>query len=86
MSDRSAKHFFQPLAVGAPQPLREIAFTPSRMLHFFDPSNEKMRSKLPDLIGKCDVLLGNLEDAIASDKKLEARKGLIAAEIGRAHV
>jgi malyl-CoA/(S)-citramalyl-CoA lyase len=79
VSDRSPKHFFQPLAVGAPLPLREIPFTPSRMLHFFDPSNEKMRSKLPDLIGKCDVLLGNLEDAVPSDKKIAARKGLIEA-------
>jgi malyl-CoA/(S)-citramalyl-CoA lyase len=48
------------------------------MIHFFDPSNEKMRAKLPALIGTCDVLLGNLEDAIASDRKVAARKGLVA--------
>jgi malyl-CoA/(S)-citramalyl-CoA lyase len=74
---RSAKHFFQPLAVGAPTPLREVPFKPSRMIHFFDPSNEKMASKIPDIAKKVDVLLGNLEDAIASDNKLAARQGLI---------
>jgi malyl-CoA/(S)-citramalyl-CoA lyase len=47
------------------------------MIHFFDPSNEKMTSKLPDLAPQVDVLLGNLEDAIASDRKEAARAGLI---------
>jgi malyl-CoA/(S)-citramalyl-CoA lyase len=74
---RSAKDFFKPLAIGAPQPVREIQFRPSRMIHFFDPSNPKMAAKLPDLAKQCDVLLGNLEDAIQADKKIEARKGLI---------
>jgi malyl-CoA/(S)-citramalyl-CoA lyase len=36
---RSAKDFFKPMALGAPEPLREIPFKPSRMIHFFDPSN-----------------------------------------------
>ncbi|MBY0278867.1 CoA ester lyase [Candidatus Binatia bacterium] len=74
---RSPKHFFQPLAVGAPTPLREVPFKPSRMIHFFDPSNEKMAAKIPDIAKKTDVLLGNLEDAIAADNKLAARQGLI---------
>jgi malyl-CoA/(S)-citramalyl-CoA lyase len=74
---RSAKDFFKPLAIGAPQPVREIPFRPSRMIHFFDPSNVKMAAKLPDLAKQCDVLLGNLEDAIQADKKIEARRGLI---------
>ncbi len=74
---RSAKDFFQPLAIGAPQPLREIPFKPSRMIHFFDPSNPKMASKVPELAQKCDVLLGNLEDAVQADKKIEAREGLV---------
>ncbi len=75
---RSPKHFFQPLAVGAPEPVREIPFRPSRMIHFFDPSNAKMAAKVPALTEKCDVLLGNLEDAVASDKKEAAREGFIA--------
>ncbi len=82
-SMRSPKHFFAPLAVGAPAPLREIPFLPSRMIHFFDPSNEKMAAKAPDIASKVDVLLGNLEDAVAADKKLAAREGFV--RIAQAH-
>jgi malyl-CoA/(S)-citramalyl-CoA lyase len=78
---RNPKDFFRPLAVGAPAPLREIPFRPSRMIHFFDPSNEKMVAKLPELVGRVDVLLGNLEDAIAADRKEAAREGLV--KVGR---
>ena len=74
---RSPRAFLQPLAIGAPQPLREIPFKPSRMIHFFDPSNPKMAAKVPDIAKKVDILLGNLEDAIQSDKKVDAREGLI---------
>ncbi|HEY8514406.1 MAG TPA: CoA ester lyase [Candidatus Binatia bacterium] len=74
---RSPKDFFKPLAIGAPQPPREIPFRPSRMIHFFDPSNPKMAAKVGDLAKKCDVLLGNLEDAVPSDRKVAAREGLI---------
>src|SRR5438445_5718586 len=74
---RSARDFFKPLAIGAPEPPREIPFRPSRMIHFFDPSNPKMAAKVPDLARQCDVLLGNLEDAIAADKKIDAREGLV---------
>jgi malyl-CoA/(S)-citramalyl-CoA lyase len=74
---RSAKDFFRPLAVGAPEPLREIPARPSRAIHFFDPSNEKMATKVPGMVGKVDILLGNLEDAIKADKKEAARAGLV---------
>jgi len=74
---RSPKDFFKAKAIGAPAPPREIAFRPSRMIHFFDPSNPKMASKIPDLAKRCDVLLGNLEDAIERDNKVAAREGLI---------
>ncbi|MCC7075562.1 MAG: CoA ester lyase [Acidimicrobiia bacterium] len=74
---RSPKDFFRPLAVGAPDPVREIPVRPSRMIHFFDPSNEKMVAKLPDLVPKADVLLGNLEDAISVENKEAARQGLV---------
>ena len=74
---KSPKDFFKPLAVGAPAPLREILFRPSRMIHFFPSSNEKMITKLPDLVPKVDVLLANLEDGVpAADKEL-ARAGLV---------
>ena len=79
---RSPKDFFSPLALGAPEPLSEIPFRPSRMIHFFDPSNEKMRSKIDTIAPKVDVLLGNLEDAVAADNKDAARAGLV--EVGKA--
>jgi len=78
---RSPRDFFKPLAIGAPAPVTEIPVKPSRMIHFFDPSNPKMLAKLPELARTADILLGNLEDAIAADKKVEAREGL--AKIGR---
>ncbi len=74
---RNARDYFQPMALGAPEPMREIPFRPSRMIHFFDPSNAKMAAKVPDMAKKCDVLLGNLEDAIQADNKIAAREGLI---------
>ena len=43
------------------------------MIHFFDPSNEKMAAKVPDMVGTVDVLLGNLEDAVKADNKEAAR-------------
>ncbi len=79
---RHPRDFFAPLALGAPQPPREIPFRPSRMIHFFDPSNERMRSKIPQIAASTDVLLGNLEDAVSADNKDAARKGLV--EVGKA--
>ncbi|MEI7625949.1 MAG: CoA ester lyase [Actinomycetota bacterium] len=74
---RNPRDFFKPLAIGAPQPLTEIPVTPSRMIHFFDPSNEKMRAKLPQMAAETDILLGNLEDAVAVENKESARAGLV---------
>jgi malyl-CoA/(S)-citramalyl-CoA lyase len=78
---KSPRDFFKPLAAGAPDPVTEIPFPPSRMIHFFDPSNEKMRAKVPDMAAKADILLGNLEDAVPVDNKEAARAGLI--EVGK---
>jgi len=78
---RNPRDFAKPLAVGAPEPLLEIPVTPSRMIHFFDPSNEKMAAKLPEIAAKTDILLGNLEDAVAADRKEAAREGLV--RVGR---
>ena len=75
---RSPKDFFAPLAVGAPAPLTQVPARPSRVIHFFDPSNEKMAAKVPSMVGTVDVLLGNLEDAVRADRKLAAREGLVA--------
>jgi malyl-CoA/(S)-citramalyl-CoA lyase len=75
---RSPKDFFAPLAVGAPAPLHEVPTRPSRVIHFFDPGNEKMAAKVPGLVGTVDILLGNLEDAVKADRKVAAREGLVA--------
>ncbi|MCW2616326.1 MAG: putative Citrate lyase, beta subunit [Frankiales bacterium] len=87
---RPAKDFFRPLAVGAPEPLREVPWRPSRMIHFFDPSNPKMVAKVPDIASKVDVLLGNLEDAVQASNKEAARAGLVevarTADLGQAQL
>lgn len=74
---RPARDFFKPLAAGAPAPVTEIPFKPSRVIHFFAPHNEKMVSKLPETISNVDIILGNLEDAIPMTDKKAARDGLI---------
>jgi len=74
---RNLRNFAKPLAIGAPPPLNDIPVRPSRMIHFFDPSNERMAIKVPDIAKKVDVLLGNLEDAIESGNKVAARRGFI---------
>ena len=78
---RHPKDFYSPLAMGAPMPMRSVPARPSRVIHFFDPSNPKMAAKIPDMVGTVDVLLGNLEDAVKADNKEAARAGLV--EIGR---
>jgi malyl-CoA/(S)-citramalyl-CoA lyase len=80
---RNPRQFGSPLAVGAPQPLLDIPFRPSRMIHFLDASNEKMVAKVPDIAAKTDILLGNLEDAVPVDRKEAAREGLV--KVGLEH-
>ncbi len=74
---RNPRNFASPLAIGAPTPPNDVPVRPSRMIHFFDPSNPRMAVKVPDLVPKVDVLLANLEDAIDVGKKVAAREGLI---------
>jgi malyl-CoA/(S)-citramalyl-CoA lyase len=79
---RSPKDFYRPLAVGAPEPVREIPALPSRMIHFFPSSNPKMVGKVPDIAPTVDVLLANLEDGVPASDKEAARAGLV--EVGKA--
>jgi malyl-CoA/(S)-citramalyl-CoA lyase len=76
------RHFFAPLASGAPQPLRELPVRLERMIHFAPPHLEKVRAKVPEMAKEVDVVLANLEDAIPADAKEAARAGAI--EMGRA--
>jgi malyl-CoA/(S)-citramalyl-CoA lyase len=75
---RSPAKFYAPLAIGAPEPYRQLPVRIERMIHFVPPHNEKIRSKIKDIAGQVDVILGNLEDAIPLDSKEAARKGFIA--------
>jgi malyl-CoA/(S)-citramalyl-CoA lyase len=74
---RNPRNFTKPLAIGAPKPWTDIPVRPSRMIHFFDPSNPRMASKIPDIAKKVDILLANLEDAIEIKNKVAAREGLV---------
>ncbi|OJX81920.1 MAG: CoA ester lyase [Magnetospirillum sp. 64-120] len=71
------RKFFEPLAIGAPAPYRELPVKLERMIHFFPPHVEKMRAKAGDMAKNVDVLLGNLEDAIPADAKEAARAGFV---------
>lgn len=74
---RTPARFYAPLAIGAPEPLRQLPVRLERMIHFVPPHNAKIRARLPETIGTVDVLLGNLEDAIAAEDKEAARRGFI---------
>ena len=78
---KSPADFYKPLAIGAPAPYRERPVALERVIHFLPPHNEKMRSKVPGMLDKLDVLLGNLEDGIPADAKEAARAGVI--EMGK---
>jgi malyl-CoA/(S)-citramalyl-CoA lyase len=75
---KQPRQFYQPLAIGAPVPLRELPVRLERMIHFVPPHVEKVTAKVPDLVRQVDVVLGNLEDAIPADAKEAARAGFIA--------
>jgi len=74
---RNPHDFGKALAIGAPAPVLEVPFRPSRMIHFLDFSNEKMVAKVPAIAPNVDILLGNLEDAVPVDRKVAARDGLV---------
>ena len=49
------RNFYQPLAIGAPNPWREPLLRLERMIHFVPPHVEKLRAKVPELVGQVDV-------------------------------
>ena len=75
------RQFFQPLAIGAPAPMRDLPVRLERMIHFVPPHLKKLRAKVPELVKQVDVVLGNLEDAIPVEAKQAARAGFI--EMGK---
>ena len=80
---RTPAGFYRSLAIDAPEPLRSLPVRLERMIHFVPPHVAKITDKLPAIIPTVDVVLGNLEDAIAADAKQAARNGFIA--MARAH-
>jgi len=77
MTDKTPRQFFKPLAIGAPEPLRNLPVRLERMIHFVPPHIEKVRAKVPEVAKQADVILGNLEDAIPTDQKDAARSGFV---------
>ncbi|MFN3892649.1 MAG: HpcH/HpaI aldolase/citrate lyase family protein [Beijerinckiaceae bacterium] len=71
------RKFFEPLAIGAPSPYRELPARVERMIHFVPPHVEKVRAKISEIAREVDVVLGNLEDAVPVDQKIAARRGFI---------
>jgi malyl-CoA/(S)-citramalyl-CoA lyase len=78
MTAKTPRQFFRPLAIGAPEPYRELPPRLERMIHFVPPHLEKVRAKVGELSGQVDIVLGNLEDAIPVEAKQAARDGFIA--------
>ncbi|MEE9380465.1 MAG: CoA ester lyase [Hyphomonadaceae bacterium] len=77
MTMKTPRQFFTPLAIGAPNPMRDLPVQLERMIHFVPSHIEKLRAKVPDMAKNADVILGNLEDAIPADAKEAAREGFI---------
>ncbi len=77
MSQKTPRQFFKPLAAGAPEPMRDLPVRLERMIQFVPPHLDKVRAKVPAMADQCDVVLGNLEDAIPADAKEAARAGVI---------
>ncbi len=77
MSQKTPRNFFKPLAIGAPDPVRDLPVRLERMIHFVPGHNEKIRPKVPEMAKQVDVILANLEDAIPADAKDAARAGAV---------
>jgi malyl-CoA/(S)-citramalyl-CoA lyase len=77
MSQKTPRNFFKPLAIGAPDPMRDLPVRLERMIHFVPGHNEKIRPKVPEMAEQVDVILANLEDAIPADAKDAARAGAV---------
>ncbi len=74
---RNPRAFLQPLAVGAPAPMRELPVRLERVIHFLPLHIAKLRAGAADLARQADVICGNLEDAIPAESKAAARTGFV---------
>jgi hypothetical protein len=53
MSQKTPRNFFKPLAIGAPEPMRDLPVKLERMIHFVPPHLDKVRAKVPDMAPAC---------------------------------
>ena len=81
-ASRTPARFYAPLAIGAPEPLRQMPPRLERMIHFVPPHIEKIRNRVNELILKVDVVLGNQEDAIPADAMMLDWRGQVAEATG----
>jgi malyl-CoA/(S)-citramalyl-CoA lyase len=49
MSQKTPRNFFKPLAIGAPEPMRDLPVKLERMIHFVPPHLDKVRAKVPSM-------------------------------------
>jgi malyl-CoA/(S)-citramalyl-CoA lyase len=78
MTQRPPRAMLQPLAAGAPAPLRELPTRLERVIHFTPPHLERPRERTIAAAEGIDVVCANLEDAIPADAKSAARDGAVA--------
>ena len=57
-ASRTPAKFFSALAIGAPEPYRQLPVRLERMIHFIPPHNEKIRATLKETIAQVDVVRG----------------------------
>ena len=62
------RSFYQPLAIGAPAPLRELPVKLERMIHFVPPHIEKVTAKVPELTRQVGDLYASFMDTARADQ------------------
>ena len=75
MTTKTPRQFFRPLAIGAPEPFRELPLRLERMIHFVPPHLEKVRAKVGDLAK-------NAETRVRRDLALQLLAGPQRIEAG----
>ena len=56
MTTKTPRQFFRPLAIGAPEPWRELPLRLERMIHFVPPHLEKLRANVVEAAEQCGIL------------------------------
>ena len=70
---KAPRKFFEPLAIGAPSPYRELPMRLERMIHFVPPHIEKLRAKASELAGRS--MSSSAISKMRSRSKPKSRRG-----------